>query len=80
MIIIPNYITFFNKKFYMKKIKKIRISIKLECINCKENLFKTKLGISRYMTTKNRHTMSKKLQLIKHCKFCNQHNLHKEIK
>lgn len=64
----------------MKKIKKTRILIKLECINCKHNLLKSKLGISRYITTKNRHTISKKLELMKYCKFCNKHYLHKEIK
>ncbi len=64
----------------MIKSKKSRILIKLECVNCKENLLKKKLGISNYITTKNRYTTSKKLQLMKYCKYCNKHIIHKEIK
>lgn len=61
----------------MKK-KKIRIFINLYCNICNQNFFKKKLGLSKYLTTKNKSKISKKLKLIKHCKFCNKHTIHIE--
>jgi len=66
----------------MKKIKKkqARISIILECIQCIKNLEKRSYGISRYISSKNRTNTPNKIELFKHCKYCNTHTTHKEIK
>lgn len=66
----------------MKKLKKkqARILIILECLNCAKNLQKRSFGISRYISSKNRANTSTKLELFKHCKYCNTHTIHKEIK
>jgi large subunit ribosomal protein L33 len=64
----------------MAKNKGPRLPITLECTECKQNENKRSLGVSRYLTTKNRRTTSEKLELLKHCKYCNKHTKHKEIK
>jgi large subunit ribosomal protein L33 len=66
----------------MKKTKKkqARISIILECIECIKNLKKRSFGISRYISSKNRINTPNKIELLKHCKYCNVHTIHKEIK
>ncbi len=33
-----------------------------------------------YTTTKNKSTMKERLELMRHCKNCNKHTLHKESK
>jgi len=45
--------------------------ITLACTECKRR---------NYMTTKNKKTMSEKLELKKYCKFCKHHTVHKETK
>ncbi len=62
----------------MKKHKGPRIVITLECITCIEN--QKILGVSRYLTTKNRRNTPKKLELLKYCCFCKKHTNFKEIK
>ncbi len=64
----------------MAKNKGPRIFITLECTECRENQNKRSNGVSRYLTSKNRRNTSEKLELLKHCKHCNKHTLHKEIK
>lgn len=61
-----------------KKKKDLRILIILECIQCRTN--EKKIGISRYISEKNRVNTSKKLELKKFCKYCIKHTIHKETK
>jgi large subunit ribosomal protein L33 len=62
----------------MKKTKSPRINITLECIECRQNT--KQLGISRYLTSKNKRNLTEKLLLLKYCRYCNKHTSHKEIK
>ena len=64
----------------MSKKKGPRILITLECSECRTNKIKRRKGVSCYLTSKNRRTCLKKLELKKFCRFCNLHTLHKEIK
>ena len=64
----------------MAKNKGPRIVITLECTECRQNENKRSVGISRYLTSKNRRNTSEKLELLKYCRHCNKHTLHKEIK
>ncbi len=64
----------------MAKNKGPRIVITLECTKCKTNENKRSQGISRYLTSKNRRNTPDKLELLKFCRYCNEHTVHKEIK
>lgn len=66
----------------MKKNKKklARISIILECLECRKKQDKSHNGISRYVSSKNRAKNINKIELFKHCRYCNAHTIHKEIK
>jgi len=64
----------------MSKNKGPRIIITLECTECRQNAQKRSLGVSRYLTSKNRRNTSEKLQISKYCKYCNKHTIHKETK
>ncbi len=64
----------------MAKSKGPRISITLECSQCRKNDNKRSKGVSRYLTSKNRRNTTEKLELSKYCKYCNEHTIHKEIK
>jgi len=54
--------------------------ITLECTECRQNENKRSEGVSRYLTQKNRRNTPDKLELLKHCRHCNKHTIHKEIK
>ena len=64
----------------MAKNKGIRILITLECTQCRSNLEKRSLGVSRYSTQKNRRNNTERLELKKYCRHCNKPTIHKEIK
>lgn len=64
----------------MAKNKGIRILITLECTQCRSNLEKRSLGVSRYSTQKNRRNNPERLELTKYCRHCNKPTIHKEIK
>lgn len=64
----------------MAKNKGPRVSIILECTECRLNEQKRKNGVSRYLTSKNRRNTSEKLEISKYCKYCNKHTKHKETK
>ena len=64
----------------MAKNKGIRILIMLECIECRSNINKRSLGVSRYSTQKNRRNNPERLELKKYCSHCNKSTIHKEIK
>nr|YP_009695278.1 50S ribosomal protein L33 [Nitzschia alba]QEI59585.1 50S ribosomal protein L33 [Nitzschia alba] len=64
----------------MKKRKRIRSLVTLECVECYSNIKKRSLGISRYLTQKNRLNNPERLNLKKYCKYCNKSSLHKELK
>ena len=64
----------------MAKSKGPRIMITLECSECRTNENKRSAGVSRYLTSKNRRNTPDKLEIAKHCRYCNKHTLHKETK
>ena len=64
----------------MGKNKGTRILITLECIECRSNNDKRSLGVSRYLTQKNRRNNPERLELKKYCRHCNKTTIHKEIK
>jgi large subunit ribosomal protein L33 len=49
----------------------MRDILQLACGDCKRR---------NYSTTKNKRTMTEKLELKKYCRFCRKHTLHKETK
>nr|YP_010362650.1 ribosomal protein L33 [Euphorbia tithymaloides]UNS16605.1 ribosomal protein L33 [Euphorbia tithymaloides] len=65
----------------MAKGKDIRVSIILECTGCvRKSVNKKSTGISRYITQKNRHNTSSRLELRKFCPYCYKHTIHGEVK
>ena len=46
-------------------------SLILECTECKRRT---------YVTDKNKRNNPDRLEIKKHCKFCNKHTIHKETK
>lgn len=64
----------------MAKNKDVRISITLECTKCSDNTNKIGVGISRYITQKNRRNTPNRLEIKKYCRYCGSHTMHKEIK
>ena len=65
----------------MAKNKGTRILITLECTECRlDNNNKRSLGVSRYLTQKNRRNNPERLELKKYCRHCNKTTIHKEIK
>nr|YP_009248371.1 ribosomal protein L33 [Hanguana malayana]AMW66423.1 ribosomal protein L33 [Hanguana malayana] len=65
----------------MSKSKDVRVIVVLECTSCVRNdVNKKSPGISRYITQKNRHNTSGRLELKKFCRYCKQHTIHVEIK
>lgn len=60
--------------------KGVRLTITLECTECRTNIDKRSAGVSRYMTTKNRRNTPSRLELKKFCTHCNKHTVHKETK
>ena len=54
-----------------------RINIQLECTTCRKSGLP---GVSRYVTTKNRRTMTTRLELKKYCPFERTHTVHRETK
>ena len=64
----------------MAKSKGPRVTITLECIECRQNENKRSNGVSRYLTSKNRRNTPDKLEILKHCRYCNKHTVHKETK
>lgn len=49
----------------------VRIKILLECTECRRR---------NYATEKNKRNTTGKLELRKHCPWCNKHTVHKEVK
>ncbi|MGB3693281.1 MAG: 50S ribosomal protein L33 [Spirulinaceae cyanobacterium] len=64
----------------MASKKGVRITISVECTECRTNNNKRSNGVSRYTTSKNRRNTTARLELKKFCTHCNQHTVHKEIK
>ena len=64
----------------MAKNKGPRITITLECTECRKNFEKRSAGVSRYLTQKNRRNTPDKLEILKYCRYCNKHTMHKETK
>lgn len=49
----------------------MRVKITLACTECKQR---------NYNTKKNKKNDPDRIEMKKHCKFCNKHTLHKETK
>ncbi|PSP18791.1 MAG: 50S ribosomal protein L33 [Cyanobacteria bacterium QS_8_64_29] len=64
----------------MASRKGIRVIVTLECTECRTNPHQRTPGVSRYTTEKNRRNVSGRLELRKHCRYCNKHTVHKETK
>ncbi len=64
----------------MAKSKDVRITITLECTECRTNTNKRSPGVSRYTTQKNRRNTTGRMELKKFCPHCNKHTVHKETK
>ncbi|NES73057.1 MAG: 50S ribosomal protein L33 [Okeania sp. SIO2D1] len=64
----------------MASKKGVRISINVECTECRTNSHKRSRGVSRYTTSKNRRNTTGRLELKKFCTHYNKHTVHKEIK
>nr|YP_010690779.1 ribosomal protein L33 [Spatholirion longifolium]WBU14658.1 ribosomal protein L33 [Spatholirion longifolium] len=65
----------------MAKGKEVRVIVILECTSCvQKDVNKESPGISRYITQKNRHNTSGRLELRKFCPYCRKHTIHGEIK
>jgi large subunit ribosomal protein L33 len=64
----------------MAKSKGPRIAITLECTECRQNFEQRSSGVSRYLTQKNRRNSPDKLEILKYCRYCNKHTVHKETK
>nr|YP_009752180.1 ribosomal protein L33 [Linnaeosicyos amara]QIT05590.1 ribosomal protein L33 [Linnaeosicyos amara] len=65
----------------MAKGKDARVTVILECTRCARNgVKKESMGISRYITQKNRHNTPSRLELRKFCSRCYKHTIHGEIK
>nr|AUT83474.1 ribosomal protein L33 [Carex pallescens] len=65
----------------MAKGKDLRVRIFLECTSCvRRSINKRSIGISRYITQKNRSNTLNLLELRKFCRYCNKHMTHREIK
>ena len=64
----------------MAKSKGPRIVITIECTECRQSETQRSPGVSRYLTSKNRRNTPDKLEIKKHCRYCNKHTIHKETK
>nr|YP_010291558.1 ribosomal protein L33 [Rapatea paludosa]ULQ67564.1 ribosomal protein L33 [Rapatea paludosa] len=65
----------------MSKGKDVRVIVILECTSCvQKGINKKSLGISRYITQKNRQNTLSRLELRKFCPYCHKHTIHGEIK
>lgn len=64
----------------MAKSKGTRLTITLECTECRKSGIEHSTGVSRYTTTKNRRNTTERIELKKFCRYCNKHQIHKEIK
>ncbi|WP_200967086.1 50S ribosomal protein L33 [Insulibacter thermoxylanivorax] len=49
----------------------MRVIVTLACTVCKQR---------NYTTNKNKRTHPDRMELRKHCKFCNQHTIHRETR
>nr|YP_009994432.1 ribosomal protein L33 [Cuscuta approximata]QNP08581.1 ribosomal protein L33 [Cuscuta approximata] len=65
----------------MTNKKDVRGPVILECTSCLQTGGnKILIGISRYITQKNRHNTPNRLELKKFCRRCYKHTIHVEIK
>nr|YP_010336834.1 ribosomal protein L33 [Stylonema alsidii]UNJ15240.1 ribosomal protein L33 [Stylonema alsidii] len=66
----------------MGKSKGIRLTITLECTECRQFPEKQQRGpgVFRYSSAKNRRNTPNRLELPKYCPHCNRHTIFKEIK
>nr|YP_010454305.1 ribosomal protein L33 [Thesium chinense]QYF09494.1 ribosomal protein L33 [Thesium chinense] len=58
-----------------------RVTVILECNSCvRKGVNNKSLGVSRYVTQKNRHNTPNRLELRKFCPYCFKHRIHGEVK
>jgi large subunit ribosomal protein L33 len=49
----------------------MRLTVTIACTECKQR---------NYTTEKNKRNNAERIEMKKHCKFCNSHTLHRETK
>ena len=64
----------------MAKSKGTRLTITLECTECRTNQMKRSQGVSRYTTKKNRKNTPERIELKKYSPVTKKHELFREIK
>jgi large subunit ribosomal protein L33 len=55
----------------ISEVPLMRVKVTLACTECKQR---------NYNTMKNKKNDPERLEMKKHCRFCNKHTLHKETK
>ncbi len=58
-------------KIYNGRCRIMRVKITLACTECKRR---------NYVSKKNKKNDPDRIEMMKHCRFCNKHTLHKETK
>lgn len=61
----------------MAKSKDNRITVTLECTECKNSIVP---GVSRYTTEKNKKNTTERIEMKKYCRYERKHTLHKETR
>lgn len=56
---------------YITEVKIMRVRVTLACTECKQR---------NYDTIKNKQHNTERIEMMKYCKFCKRHVLHKETK
>ena len=60
-----------NAEKILQEVPTMRVKITLACTECKNR---------NYVSKKNKKNDPDRIEMMKHCRFCNKHTLHKETK
>ena len=60
-----------HRKKSKQEVPNMRVKITLACTECKRR---------NYVSKKNKKNDPDRIEMMKHCRFCNKHTLHKETK
>jgi len=60
-----------NGEISNRRCRNMRVKITLACTECKRR---------NYVSKKNKKNDPDRIEMMKHCRFCNKHTLHKETK
>lgn len=61
----------FRPNLKEKEMEVVRVKVTLACTECKQR---------NYDTTKDKRTHPERLEMMKYCRFCRKHTLHRETK